>query len=320
DTVYPNGISTSLPQDVQNDYVHSMVGLENVKILQPGYAIEYDFIDPRSLNEDLSLKDLAGLYLAGQINGTTGYEEAAAQGMVAGLNAAARVLDDEKVLFSRTTSYIGVMVDDLIRRGVTEPYRMFTSRAEFRLSLRADNADQRLTPLAIERGFCSKLRYTAFMTKRNKLDSALDEMREAQFTPREIQNARIKINQDGTRRSIFDILAFPEISVDDLVALWPRMMDFDPSITKQVSIEALYSNYIDRQERDLLSVQKDEAHVIPVDFEYSDLSGLSNELKLKLGKARPSNLAQAAKVDGMTPAALMLVLAKLKQRSRAKAS
>ena len=320
DTVYPNGISTSLPQDVQHDYVHSMVGLENVKILQPGYAIEYDFIDPRSLNEDLSLKDLAGLYLAGQINGTTGYEEAAAQGMVAGLNAAARVLDDEKVLFSRTTSYIGVMVDDLIRRGVTEPYRMFTSRAEFRLSLRADNADQRLTPLAIERGFCSKLRYTAFMTKRNKLDSALDEMREAQFTPREIQNARIKINQDGTRRSIFDILAFPEISVDDLVALWPRMMDFDPSIIKQVSIEALYSNYIDRQERDLLSVQKDEAHVIPVDFEYSDLSGLSNELKIKLGKARPSNLAQAAKVDGMTPAALMLVLAKLKQRSRAKAS
>ena len=320
DTVYPNGISTSLPQDVQHDYVHSMVGLENVKILQPGYAIEYDFIDPRSLNEDLSLKDLTGLYLAGQINGTTGYEEAAAQGMVAGLNAAARVLDLDKVLFSRTTSYIGVMVDDLIRRGVTEPYRMFTSRAEFRLSLRADNADQRLTPLAIECGFCSAHRHTAFMKKREMLDSALGEMREAQFTPREIQNAGIKINQDGTRRSIFDILAFPEISVDDLVALWPRMMDFDPLITKQVSIEALYSNYIDRQERDLLSVQKDEAHVIPVDFEYSDLSGLSNELKLKLGKARPSNLAQAARVDGMTPAALMLVLAKLKQRSRAKAS
>jgi tRNA uridine 5-carboxymethylaminomethyl modification enzyme len=320
DTVYPNGISTSLPQDVQHDYVHSMVGLENVKILQPGYAIEYDFIDPRSLNEDLSLNDLTGLYLAGQINGTTGYEEAAAQGMVAGLNAAARVLDLYKVLFSRTTSYIGVMVDDLIRRGVTEPYRMFTSRAEFRLSLRADNADQRLTPLAIERGFCSEHRYTEFAKKREMLDSALDEMRQAQFTPREIQNAGIKINQDGTRRSIFDILAFPEIGVDDLVALWPRMMDFDPLITKQVSIEALYSNYIDRQERDLLSVQKDEAHVIPVDFEYSDLSGLSNELKLKLGKARPSNLAQAAKVDGMTPAALMLVLAKLKQRSRAKAS
>ena len=309
-----------MPQDVQHDYVHSMVGLENVKILQPGYAIEYDFIDPRSLNEDLSLKDLTGLYLAGQINGTTGYEEAAAQGMVAGLNAAARVLDLYKVLFSRTTSYIGVMVDDLIRRGVTEPYRMFTSRAEFRLSLRADNADQRLTPLAIERGFCSEHRYTEFAKKREMLDSALDEMRQAQFTPREIQNAGIKINQDGTRRSIFDILAFPEIGVDDLVALWPRMMDFDPLITKQVSIEALYSNYIDRQERDLLSVQKDEAHVIPVDFEYSDLSGLSNELKLKLGKARPSNLAQAAKVDGMTPAALMLVLAKLKQRSRAKAS
>jgi len=188
------------------------------------------------------------------------------------------------------------------------------------LSLRADNADQRLTPLAIERGFCSKLRYTAFMTKRDRLDTALAEMREAQFTPREIQNAVIKINQDGTRRSIFDILAFPEIGVDDLVTLWPRLMDFDSSITKQVSIEALYSNYIDRQERDLLSVQKDEAHVIPLDFEYSDLSGLSNELKLKLGKARPSNLAQAAKVDGMTPAALMLVLAKLKQRSRAKAS
>ncbi|MGA1759484.1 MAG: tRNA uridine-5-carboxymethylaminomethyl(34) synthesis enzyme MnmG, partial [Paracoccaceae bacterium] len=232
----------------------------------------------------------------------------------------ARVLDDEKVLFSRTTSYIGVMVDDLIQRGVTEPYRMFTSRAEFRLSLRADNADQRLTPLAIERGFCSEHRYTAFTKKREMLDSALGEMREAHFTPREIQNAGIKINQDGTRRSIFDILAFPEIGVDDLVALWPRMMDFDPLITKQVSIEALYSNYIDRQERDLMSVQKDEAHVIPVDFEYSDLSGLSNELKLKLGKARPSNLAQAAKVDGMTPAALMLVLAKLKQRSRAKAS
>ena len=319
-TIYPNGISTSLPENVQYDYVRSIYGLEDVKILQPGYAIEYDYVDPRSLTDTLMLKNLEGLFLAGQINGTTGYEEAAAQGIVAGLNAAFLALDQDPVRFSRSDSYIGVMVDDLIHRGVTEPYRMFTSRAEFRLSMRADNADQRLTQIAIDRKFCSQEREGFYVKKMDALIAARTAMESASFTPREIQAAGIKINQDGNRRSVFDILSYPDISIEDVGALWPAINSFSAEISEQVSIDALYSHYIERQNRDQLAIKKDEGHFISDDFNYDSLSGLSNELKAKLNERRPANLAQAAKVDGMTPAALMLILAKLKQKNTVRAS
>ena len=319
-TIYPNGISTSLPENVQYDYVRSIYGLEDVKILQPGYAIEYDYVDPRSLTDTLMLKNLEGLFLAGQINGTTGYEEAAAQGIVAGLNAAFLALDQDPVRFSRSDSYIGVMVDDLIHRGVTEPYRMFTSRAEFRLSIRADNADQRLTQIAIDRKFCSQEREGFYVKKMDALIAARTAMESASFTPREIQAAGIKINQDGNRRSVFDILSYPDISIEDVGALWPAINSFSAEISEQVSIDALYSHYIERQNRDQLAIKKDEGHFISDDFNYDSLSGLSNELKSKLNERRPANLAQAAKVDGMTPAALMLILAKLKQKNTVRAS
>ena len=319
-TIYPNGISTSLPENVQYDYVRSIYGLEDVKILQPGYAIEYDYVDPRSLTDTLMLKNLEGLFLAGQINGTTGYEEAAAQGIVAGLNAAFLALDQDPVRFSRSDSYIGVMVDDLIHRGVTEPYRMFTSRAEFRLSMRADNADQRLTQIAIDRKFCSQEREGFYVKKMDALIAARTAMESASFTPREIQAAGIKINQDGNRRSVFDILSYPDISIEDVGTLWPAINSFSAEISEQVSIDALYSHYIERQNRDQLAIKKDEGHFISDDFNYDSLSGLSNELKAKLNERRPANLAQAAKVDGMTPAALMLILAKLKQKNTARAS
>ena len=319
-TIYPNGISTSLPENVQYDYVRSIYGLEDVKILQPGYAIEYDYVDPRSLTDTLMLKKLEGLFLAGQINGTTGYEEAAAQGIVAGLNAAFLALDQDPVRFSRCDSYIGVMVDDLIHRGVTEPYRMFTSRAEFRLSMRADNADQRLTQIAIDRKFCSQEREGFYVKKMDALIAARTAMESASFTPREIQAAGIKINQDGNRRSVFDILSYPDISIEDVGTLWPAINSFSAEIFEQVSIDALYSHYIERQNRDQLAIKKDEGHFISDDFNYDSLSGLSNELKAKLNERRPANLAQAAKVDGMTPAALMLILAKLKQKNTARAS
>lgn len=312
-TVYPNGISTSLPQDVQEDYVHSIRGLEQAVILQPGYAIEYDYVDPRALTLELSLKDIPGLYLAGQINGTTGYEEAAAQGMVAGLNAARHCQQDEPVIFSRANSYIGVMIDDLTANGVAEPYRMFTSRAEFRLSLRADNADQRLTPLAIELGCAGEARKTAFLEKSGRLSSARNILDTQSFTPKQVREAGIRINQDGNRRSGLDVLAFPDVVFEDLVPLMPELSGVETEIRRQVERDALYANYIARQEREITALKRDEGYAIPRGFSYEGIEGLSKELQQKLSHARPESLAQAARIDGMTPAALALLLARLRR-------